>query len=1305
MAAESPGLDTIFCAAVEIASAEDRAAYIARACGDDHALRDSVARLVSAHFQAGNFLESPAPAPTATVDDPITERPGTVIGPYKLLEQIGEGGFGVVFMAEQQRVVRRKVALKVLKPGMDTRQVIARFEAERQALALMDHPNIAHVFDGGETPAGRPYFVMELVKGVPITDFCDQGRLTPRERLGLFVDVCQAVQHAHQKGIIHRDLKPSNVLVTLHDGTPVVKVIDFGIAKAAGQQLTEKTLFTNFAQLIGTPLYMSPEQAALSGLDVDTRSDIYSLGVLLYELLTGTTPFTRERFQAAGYDEMRRILREEEPPRPSTRLSTTQELPAIAANRGLEPRKLSGLVRGDLDWIIMKCLEKDRRRRYETANVLAMDVQRYLADEPVLAGPPSARYRLRKFVRRNKSTVVAAALVLGALLSAVVGTTLGLVQARLERDEKEKARQQAENAREDAAAKAVAEREARRARERTLTDMYTAFGLAAGARDDPRQAVLWFAHAARLAGDDRERAEANRTRAAAWGRLAVRPVRAFLHPAEWVENNLAFHPGGGHLLTHGFDPATEETTCRLWDLEREAALPFPGNPGLVSAAAWDARGERLAVGTPQGKLTICRFPGGEVLQRVPFASPIARVVFSPGGRYCAVAAANHVRVWDCRQAAFATPDLEHPEPVETLAFHPHDELLATGCKDRFCRVFAVPAESNNPLFTPVPHVWGAMFRFLSHTPIPPVFFAQGRELLTVRQGEVSCRDSRTGRVLRVLPFGEADKGNQAKVAARIDALALSGDGRHAAVTGWFSDGTRVRIYDVASAQAVSPYLDHRGGGQAAFSAAFSPDGQTLLTGCSDHTARLWAVPGGKPLGSPLTHPMTVSAGAFAPDGRHLATAQRGGLIRLWALPAGNPRDYRAAVGAWSHVRLSRDGRFLLPKGLSQFSCELRGTHVVDLASGRRVGKPLEANGFLMDAAFSPDGLQVAAAVSLAGSSAERRAHPGQRCPGQLQLWDWRAGKLQHKPLPLPAEPRGLDYGPDGRQLAVLGADGELVLIDPAAGKVLRSWRAHGPYWINQNPASNGSVRFSPDGRGLLTFGTDTNSVRVWDAVGGQLRHELKHDGKCYDVQFSPDGRLVATAALDNRVRVWELETGERLAELVHPDWTYTAPFSPDGKYLLTACRDHMARLWDWQAGRLVCPPFEHEHEANVVAFLPDGRNVLSLGMDKTLRIWEWHTGKPVCPPLALGGSGQNLAVTPDGHRVVCGGKMNALPVFHLDDWLAPPTLGQDDLCLWGEVLSGQRIEAGGGVTNLTAEAWLERWRNFRRRHPERVSSP
>jgi serine/threonine-protein kinase len=408
----------IFEAAIDIRAPEERASYLERVCGDDSVLRKDVEDLLAAHERLGSV------APDASDDRPsVIEESGTSIGRYQLLQEIGEGGFGVVFRAEQTDPVRRKVAVKIIKPGMDTRQVVARFEAERQALAIMDHSNIAKVFDAGTAPSGRPYFVMELVEGVPITEYCDRNRLTLRQRLDLFVSVCQAVQHAHQKGVIHRDLKPSNVLVTVHETTPVVKVIDFGLAKAMGQEsLTDKTLLTGSGQMIGTPLYMSPEQAGLGGLDIDTRCDIYSLGVLLYELLTGTTPFEKDRLRSVQYDELRRIIREEDPPKPSTRLSATRRVATkVSDPSGGDPWRLSQLCRGELDWIVMKALEKDRNRRYETASALAADVDRFLCDEPVQACPPSTWYRFRKFARRHQRALAAAtALVVASI--AVAGS-------------------------------------------------------------------------------------------------------------------------------------------------------------------------------------------------------------------------------------------------------------------------------------------------------------------------------------------------------------------------------------------------------------------------------------------------------------------------------------------------------------------------------------------------------------------------------------------------------------------------------------------------------------------------------------------------------------------------------------------------------------------------------------------------------------------------------------------------------------------------------------------------------------------
>jgi tetratricopeptide (TPR) repeat protein len=455
---EQASEQSIFLHAIGLPSPAERAAYLDDACRDNTALRKELDALLSAHDRLGGLSpttchdrasDSAADGAVSLSDGETVEHAGTVIsGRYKLVEQIGEGGMGSVWMAQQTEPVKRLVALKLIKPGMDSKQVLARFEAERQALALMEHPNIARVLDAGTTATGRPYFVMELVKGVPITRFCDEHRLTPKERLELFFSVCQAVQHAHQKGVIHRDIKPSNVLVASYDGKAVPKVIDFGIAKATGEQLTEKTLVTGFGAIVGTLEYMSPEQAELNALNIDTRSDIYSLGVLLYELLTGTTPLEKKRLQEAAMLEVLRLIREEEPPRPSTRISTADAMPSIAANRRLEPRKLSGLVRGELDWIVMKALEKDRNRRYETASSFAADVQRYLHDEPVLACPPSAGYRVRKFVRRHKGRVIAAAAILILVLAGTAVSTWQAVRATLAERKTSKALTQATVAKE-----------------------------------------------------------------------------------------------------------------------------------------------------------------------------------------------------------------------------------------------------------------------------------------------------------------------------------------------------------------------------------------------------------------------------------------------------------------------------------------------------------------------------------------------------------------------------------------------------------------------------------------------------------------------------------------------------------------------------------------------------------------------------------------------------------------------------------------------------------------------------------------
>jgi serine/threonine protein kinase len=657
----------LFLAAAELPTA-DRSTYLADHCGQDAELRAAVERLLAAHEQPASVLDRPAPGMPTAEFKPINERPGMMVGPYRLMEQIGEGGFGLVFVAEQTEPVKRKVALKVIKPGMDSKQVIARFEAERQALAVMDHPNIARVLDAGTTASGLPYFVMELVRGIPITDYCDKNQLTPNDRLELFISVCHAIQHAHQKGIIHRDIKPSNVLVGSHDGKPVAKVIDFGVAKAISQDLTQRTIYTNFAQIIGTPLYMSPEQAEMSVLDIDTRSDIYSLGVLLYELLTGSTPLDKKRFARAAYDEIRRMIREDEPPKPSDRLSTCDTLPSVAASRRTEPAKLSRMLKGELDWVVMKALEKDRTRRYETANGLARDIQHYLNDEVVEARPPSAGYRMSKFVRRHKGQVMAASLVLLTLLAGIAGTTWGLIAAKRQ---EQVARVQAQIARQEAAEKEKARRaEAERVKERDAALVKEA------ERVKERDAALDNANHQLDNSNFLLAVAAYDNSDVSMAHLRLDGIQAKHRGWEWhylrrqctggiftlyghtnMVWDVALSPDGTRVVT-----GSDDGTARVWDARTGTPpLELKGHRSAVWGVAFSADGTRIVTGSADGTAKVWDArTGAPLLELKGHTGAVNSVALGADGtRIVTGSADGTAKVWD----APTGPELKGEEPL------------------------------------------------------------------------------------------------------------------------------------------------------------------------------------------------------------------------------------------------------------------------------------------------------------------------------------------------------------------------------------------------------------------------------------------------------------------------------------------------------------------------------------------------------------------------------------------------------------------------------------------------------------------
>jgi eukaryotic-like serine/threonine-protein kinase len=1187
----------------------------------------------------GDFTPLPADA-LATSKSPanesphLLERPIPAVDGYEILGELGRGGMGVVYRARHVLLNRPCVLKMILAGDHADPQTIVRFLAEAEAVARLQHPNVVQIHHVGEA-GGLPFFELEYVEGGSLDRHLDGTPWPARRAAELVAALARGVAEAHRLGIVHRDLKPANVLLAA-DGTP--KVTDFGLAKS----LTVDSGLTQTGAILGSPSYMAPEQAGGNTGEIGPGADVYALGAVLYELLTGRPPF-----RAASVLETLEHARTTEPVPPS--------------------RLVPGLPR-DAETIALKCLRKEPGRRYDSASALAADLRRFLDSEPIVARPVGPIERAWRWCRRRP---VPAALTAAVLLVAA----LGLAGVLWQWGEAVKARDLASQrtvaeaeARELASQRAIAEAEARREAETTLVDMYTTSGIAAGDQGEYGRAALWFANAARRARADPARRQANMIRTRTWGRRAFTPLHAFVADGSWP-GGLVFHPGGRHLITKTvIDGKTRDVSNTLWDLNAEQSIPFPGGATSVPAAAWSPDGRILAMGLLDGDVVLSRFPGGEEAKHVPFPGRIRVLTWSADACYLGIAGGNSARVWDVRAGTFATPDLEHPAAVTTLAFHPEGRYLATGCRDDRARLFAVPGTAGTPLWPPVPHVQPESRAIWDHWFYsPPVFVDGGRGLITYGgQRGLTWRAVETGAEVRTLDSPE--------LAARMGKIELSPDGGYLAVSS-YQYPSCVRVFEVATGRPVGPALWHKNN---VFGVTFSPDSRMLLTGSSDNTVQLWSVPGGEPLARPLDLHRPILHVAFAPDGRSLAT-QDGDLVRHWSLPEEGLPIVRVPLdGRGTFAALSPDGALTIATGMSfEGSRRLRSTRAVHVATGRPGGPPLRPVGTITDAAFSPDGRWVATLDV---------ASDGQ----QVCAWDWASGESRWRAA-LPSEPRSVCYRPDGGRLAVLCAGGELLLFDPDGRELLR-WQSHeaetvAAHWIN-----NGKVCFSPEGGSLLTWGMG-DDVRVWEADTGRPRYPpLRHRDKCHDLQFSPDGQLMALASYDGSVRVRDLATGTIRAELpAHPDNVYTASFSPDGRLLVTACRDRSVRVWDWRANRLVCPPFEHTKDATAATFTPDGRSVLSVSVDGTARAWDWQTGKPITPPLTITEEPISVVVTPDGKHAVLGGDQAALAVLDLGE-LARTDDDPDALCVWAELLSGQRLHEGGGTVNLSAAEWLDRWR-------------
>jgi WD40 repeat protein/serine/threonine protein kinase len=1117
----------IFIGALQEKDPAEQQAYLDRACGTDTVLRRRVEGLLRDRERAANFLDAPVLASVATLDELIKERPGTVIGPYKLLQQIGEGGMGVVYMAEQQQPVRRKVALKIVKPGMDSAQVIARFEAERQALALMDHQNIAKVLDAGTTDNRRPYFVMELVHGVPITQYCDDNHLTPRARLELFLPVCHAVQHAHQKGIIHRDLKPSNVLVCLYDGVAVPKVIDFGIAKATGQQLTERTMFTQFGSLVGTLEYMSPEQAEMSQLGIDTRSDVYSLGVMLYELLTGTTPLERQRVKEAGFDEIRRLIREEEPPKPSTRLSKSGvELAAISVQRQTEPGKLTRLVRGELDWIVMKSLEKDRNRRYETANGLAKDVERYLHDEPVEACPPTPGYRLRKFARKHKMGLATA---VGFAVLLALGTVVSAWQAVRATQAESAALVHEQQANENAVQAQEKEQEANQQRDeaRRRRDEVQALNAKLQASQDELRSTLYAAHM-NLAQHAWEAGGVERVRELL-ELHRLKPGETDLHGFEWnylyrlcrpnlltlkghtsFIDSVAYSPDGKRLAS------CSDEEIKVWDAQTgQELLTCKGHTGNLWRVAYSPDGKRLASASADQTVKVWDAQTGqELLTLKGHTGAATSVAYSPDGKRLASAGGRDgtVKVWDAQTGQELLTCKGHTF-IESVAYSPDGKRLASGAWNETTKKPAVKvwdAQTGQELLSLQGHTHGMNC---------VIFSPDGKRLASASYDRtVKVWDAQTGQELLSL------KGHS----NAVESVAYSRDGKRLASA---DDDKIVKVWDAQTGQEL---LTFRGVGRCA---VFSPDGKRLASG-----SKVWDAQEDQ---EKLTLEGDAEQGvAFSPDGRRLASASHDSTVKIWDAQTGQRTlTLKGHTGLVLSVAFSPDGKRLAsgggghrnPRGGWGISRGDRAeVKVWDALTGGELLSLRGLNGWTCGVAYSPDGKRLATVSGGPGTSPE------------VKVWDALTG---HELLTLTLKGyRGLHgltriaYSPDGKHLASASGDDAVKVWDAQTGQELLTIKG-----------ARGSVSFSPDGKRLASDG------KVWDAQTGQELLSLQ--GGAAKLVFSPDGKRLAGASWGHTVKVWDAQTGQELLTFK----LYTNPmsvgFSPDGNRLASA-GDPTVTIWD-----------------------------------------------------------------------------------------------------------------------------------------------
>jgi WD40 repeat protein/tRNA A-37 threonylcarbamoyl transferase component Bud32 len=1190
----------------------------------------------------------PAELQVATVASdtppPASTRNWPVIPGYAIEGELGRGGMGVVYKARSLKL-NRSVALKMILAGEHAgHEAAVRFLAEAEAVAKVQHPNIVQIFHLDQH-GDHPFFEMEYVGGGGLADRLDGTPRRPRDAARLVETLARAMAEAHRKGIVHRDLKPANILLTA-EGTP--KITDFGLAK----HLNVESGLTRTDSVLGSPSYMAPEQAGGKTRDVGPAADVYALGVILYELLTGRTPFRG----ASVFDTLQQVKTAE--PVPPSRL-------------------VPGLPR-DVETIALKCLHKAPDRRYASAEALAGDLARFQDGEPIRARRVGWPERTWRWCQRNRA--LAGALTLGAL-SLLIGSILALAFALSEA----RARTEADQARRDA--------------QRQLVELSGTNGLTAAREGDHSLALLWFARALQLARDDPEQEKLNRIRVANWLRQVWLPAGTFAIPGfkQNLDRFRAFQlsPDGKYLVV-----VASTGDCLVWDRFQAKLALLPEAATKGTAAAWRPRSNRLAVADKTGRIRLLAAPDFRQVDEVAASGKIETLAFSRDSNRLAWGGAGGARVWDLVKKEYVTPLLPHGGPVTAISFSSSGELLATAANDRQARVFRVPSEDTKPLFAPVTQLGGfGQYSHAGHDVSCPRFAAKDRILLTHEATPAGLpilrwRDSTTGALYSGYTEGT------------FFAVSDHDQGDHVAVLG----ETKGRLVNARTREIVAT-IPAAPPGQWQEHVIFSGDGKMVVTCAHDTRARFWSVEDNNSSDTLIEehpavyHPNQTVRLSLSADSRHLAVGLWDGSVYLWRMPPGPPIAYMAYAGGSTAPELSPDKKYVMPRGISHRSGNQLVTRVHDAQTGQPAGPILDPGGILLGAVFSPNGTLVATASSTGRTYDERnsRIFEPDGKSGNVQIWDWKSGKRLAGPVPMPGEPRGLTFRPDGSSIAVVCADYYVLLVDAQTGKItcrLDPGVRSRPNNANQILA-NGDAWFSPDGRWLVTSEMGPQ-VHVWEPDSGKLLHILPHTERVHHVVFHPTVRdLMATAgSVGSDVRVWNLATGQLVVPLKHPQWVTEPYFSPDGTELMTSAGDGVLRCWDWRAGRLLDGwPL---HLMASFRFTGDRRWLVSIGNDE-LQVTDWATKTPASPrwkitPSIIVG----LEIPAGDERAIIGGFTPWLFAYDLQAMRTPVIGAVEELAALAELTAGRRILSHGNVVPLNSAEWLERWEKVRQKGPAAV---